>query len=275
MAVGEPEAGIREECSKPPPQPVRPAGASRASCRGPASRSKRISRPDGSDRARVVIEDLRALTEPLSCRWPRATLELGCARLAAEEGRGEDADRLFMSALEMHAELPMPIAHAEALLAHGTHLRRTGRPREAREPITAAAGAVRASQRRARDASGPRRAGRHGRQTASAGNRRLAVDSPGGAGRVARRGGNEQRADRRRATPLTQDGRPPSPTRVRQARYPFPTRSHPPRASTRIAIGRSPDANGPPGTYRALEDANGSTARAADGRPAATAPQEA
>jgi DNA-binding CsgD family transcriptional regulator/tetratricopeptide (TPR) repeat protein len=91
------------------------------------------------DRARTAIEDLRALTERLSCRWPRAALELGCARLTAHEGHGADADRRFESALEMHAELPMPIAHAEALLAYGTHLRRSGRPRQAREPIAGAA----------------------------------------------------------------------------------------------------------------------------------------
>ncbi len=91
-----------------------------------------------TDRAHAVIEDLRSFSERLSCRWPRAALELGSARLAGEEGAIEVADRLFESALEMHAELPMPIAHAEALLAHGTHLRRTGRPRLAREPITRA-----------------------------------------------------------------------------------------------------------------------------------------
>ena len=87
------------------------------------------------DRARALMEDLEGLTQRITCRWPRATLELGRARLAAAECRTETADREFGVALEMFARLPLPIAHAEALLAYGVHLRRSGRPREARRPI--------------------------------------------------------------------------------------------------------------------------------------------
>lgn len=105
------------------------------------------------DRARALIEDLEGLTKRLACRWPRAVLELGRARLAVAEGQTETADRQFGAALEMFAGLPLPIAHAEALLAHGVHLRRSGRPREARESIKLAvelcerAGAERVARR--------------------------------------------------------------------------------------------------------------------------------
>ncbi len=92
------------------------------------------------DLARNATEQLDTLSRRLPCSWPRAALELGRARLAAEEDRTGDADRQFEAALELHAKLPMPIAHAEALLAYGTHLRRSGRPREARQPITRACG---------------------------------------------------------------------------------------------------------------------------------------
>ncbi len=88
------------------------------------------------DRARALIDDLDELARPLSCRWPRAVLELGRARLAAADGRTEEADRRFEGALKIFAELPLPIAYAEALLAHGAHLRRSGRPRQARQPIS-------------------------------------------------------------------------------------------------------------------------------------------
>nr|WP_256469070.1 AAA family ATPase [Conexibacter sp. DBS9H8] len=90
------------------------------------------------DRARALIEDLELLAHPLSCRWPRAVLALGHARIAAAEGRLQEADRRFEAALGIFAELPMPIHHADALISHGVYLRRSGRPREAREPLSLA-----------------------------------------------------------------------------------------------------------------------------------------
>lgn len=90
------------------------------------------------DRARTLIEDLEELSRPLTCRWPAAQVAVGHARLAAAEGRREEADSSFARALSILAELPMPLAQAEVLLAWGAHLRRSGRPREAREPIALA-----------------------------------------------------------------------------------------------------------------------------------------
>ncbi len=88
--------------------------------------------------ARALMDELEQLSRPLPCRWPCAVLELGRARLAASEGSHEEAERRFADALAIFAELPMPIARAEALLSFGAHLRRGGRPREAREPLACA-----------------------------------------------------------------------------------------------------------------------------------------
>jgi len=90
------------------------------------------------DRVRALIEDLDELSRPLSSRWPRAVLALGRARLAAAEGEAERAEHLFAEALDLFAELPMPIAQAEALIVHGVHLRRGGHQRQAREPLARA-----------------------------------------------------------------------------------------------------------------------------------------
>jgi DNA-binding CsgD family transcriptional regulator len=87
------------------------------------------------DLARDLIEELDELSRPLRCRWPRAIVALGRAQLAAAIGDFEHADLLFGRALAMFDEVPMPIFRAEALVAYGSHLRRTGRPRDAREPL--------------------------------------------------------------------------------------------------------------------------------------------
>lgn len=91
-----------------------------------------------NDLARALIEDLECLAQPLSCRWPRAVVALGRAGLAASEGRHDDADRRFAQALAILDQLPLPIAQAEALTSCGAHLRRSGRPRQARAPLARA-----------------------------------------------------------------------------------------------------------------------------------------
>jgi DNA-binding CsgD family transcriptional regulator len=90
------------------------------------------------DRARELIGDLDRLSRPLSARWPRAVVALGRAQLAAVDARVDEADERFSRALGLFAELPMPIFHAEALITYGSHLRRSGRQRDAREPIARA-----------------------------------------------------------------------------------------------------------------------------------------
>lgn len=91
-----------------------------------------------SDHARELLRDLERISAPLPCRWPRAVLELGRAGLAAAEGASADADGHFEQALGILEELPLPLAHAEALLSYGAHLRRSGRPSQARAPLTRA-----------------------------------------------------------------------------------------------------------------------------------------
>ena len=91
-----------------------------------------------TDRAEELIDDLDRLAQPLSARWPRAVVALGRAQLAGAHRELEHSDRLFRRALEMFAEVPMPISHAEALITYGSHLRRGGRPRDAREPLARA-----------------------------------------------------------------------------------------------------------------------------------------
>ncbi|MGH2874105.1 MAG: AAA family ATPase [Solirubrobacteraceae bacterium] len=88
--------------------------------------------------AREQLERLTKLTGRLRARWPAAAVALGGARLAAARGSRDQADRAFRNACALFGELPYPIHRAEALIAHGGHLRRTGRPREAREPLAQA-----------------------------------------------------------------------------------------------------------------------------------------
>jgi DNA-binding CsgD family transcriptional regulator len=90
------------------------------------------------DRASLLIEELVQIARPLSSRWPRAMVALGRAQLAAIDGNTNEADRGFEQALSIFAELAFPIYHADALVGYGSYLRRSGRPREAREPLVRA-----------------------------------------------------------------------------------------------------------------------------------------
>ncbi len=91
-----------------------------------------------TDRANNVLEELEQLARPLSARWPQALLALGRAQVAAALGHGDDLDHEFGEALELFAALPMPLFYAEALITYGSHLRTTGHPRNAREPLARA-----------------------------------------------------------------------------------------------------------------------------------------
>jgi DNA-binding CsgD family transcriptional regulator len=65
-------------------------------------------------------------------------IALGHAGVAALEGRGALADERFKEAIARFAECAQPLEHAQALISFGTHLRRSGRPRDAREPLAQA-----------------------------------------------------------------------------------------------------------------------------------------
>lgn len=90
------------------------------------------------DEVRALVEQLEAFTASLGCRGPLAAAALGRAHLAAEAGRIEEADAYFRQAISIFSGLPRPIAAAETLISYGTHMRRTGRPRQSREPLARA-----------------------------------------------------------------------------------------------------------------------------------------
>lgn len=91
-----------------------------------------------TDDAIAVVEDLEALAAPLPCRWPRAVAASGHARLAERAGEIEEAEFQFARAMDLHAEVSMPLAEAETLISFGNFLRRTGRPSGARQPLALA-----------------------------------------------------------------------------------------------------------------------------------------
>ena len=91
-----------------------------------------------TDRARELSDDLDKRSQPLSARWPRAVVALGRAQLTATDARTDEADERFTRALALFAKLAMPTYHAEALVSYGSYLRRSGRPRDARERLTRA-----------------------------------------------------------------------------------------------------------------------------------------
>lgn len=136
------------------------------------------------ERVRVLLDQLEPLSAPLGARWPAVAIAVGHAGLEASAGRLGEADRQFLAALGICDELPYPIAHAETLLSYGRHLRRTGRPREARAPLGRAlelaerAGSGRlARQARAElgASGGRRRRGAEGRAALTAQEQRVAA----------------------------------------------------------------------------------------------------
>jgi DNA-binding CsgD family transcriptional regulator len=91
-----------------------------------------------AEQARELLADLESRAAMLPSRWPRAVIALGHAGLAALEGSREEADERFAQAIELFAAIGQPLEHAQALIAFGTYQRRTGRPRDAREPLAKA-----------------------------------------------------------------------------------------------------------------------------------------
>jgi DNA-binding CsgD family transcriptional regulator len=91
-----------------------------------------------AERARVVLDQLESCSQRLPSRWPHAVVALGQAGIAASEGSTERADERFAHAIARFAECSQPLEHAHALISFGTHLRRSARPRDAREPLARA-----------------------------------------------------------------------------------------------------------------------------------------
>ena len=89
-------------------------------------------------RARALLAELETGAAALPSRWPGAVIALGHAGVAALAGDGELADERYGEAIELFAACGQPLEHAQALISFGTHLRRSGRPRDAREPLARA-----------------------------------------------------------------------------------------------------------------------------------------
>ena len=138
---------------------------------------------DRIDRARELIEDLEGLTERLSCRWPRAVLELGRARLAAAEGPRGGRPEVPCGARDLRR-----VGDADLLRRGAARLRRLPAPQ--RQPALGARAARsrartrRASRRRARRASGASRARGAPAAVADAASRLLRADRPRAARRL-------------------------------------------------------------------------------------------
>jgi len=101
------------------------------------------------DRASELSASLEKICAPLPCQAPRAVAAAGHAGVAWRRGDFRQAETLYQKALSHNAATPMPLAHAETLIAYGRFLRHSGRVVESRHAlhqaleILAATGAVR------------------------------------------------------------------------------------------------------------------------------------
>ena len=87
------------------------------------------------DTARAWLDGFEPWAESTAAAWAHAVV-LHCRALLSED-EGE-AERLFQSALEAHAQAARPFERARSELAYGEFLRRAGRRVEAREHLQAA-----------------------------------------------------------------------------------------------------------------------------------------
>ena len=87
------------------------------------------------DTARAWLDGFEPWAESTAAAWAHAVV-LHCRALLSED-EGE-AERLFLAALEAHAQAARPFERARSELAYGEFLRRAGRRVEAREHLQAA-----------------------------------------------------------------------------------------------------------------------------------------
>jgi DNA-binding CsgD family transcriptional regulator len=90
------------------------------------------------ERVAALLAELETAAASLPSAWPAAVLALGRAGLAALDGATELADERYQGAIALFAAGAQPLEHASALTSFGTHLRRSGRPRDARDPLARA-----------------------------------------------------------------------------------------------------------------------------------------
>ncbi|MCA1702270.1 MAG: LuxR C-terminal-related transcriptional regulator [Actinobacteria bacterium] len=82
--------------------------------------------------ARHVIDWVAQRAAGLPTRWPKIAVAIGRAALAEHTGDRATAEAHFTHALELHKELPMPLARAQTLTDYGAFLTRHGETTRAR-----------------------------------------------------------------------------------------------------------------------------------------------
>ncbi|HET9118368.1 MAG TPA: hypothetical protein VFN75_09930, partial [Pseudonocardiaceae bacterium] len=82
--------------------------------------------------ARHVIDWVAQRAVSLPTVWPKIVVTAGQAALAERAGDSVQAESYFIQALELHRELPMPLARASTLTDYGAFLARRGERAPAR-----------------------------------------------------------------------------------------------------------------------------------------------
>jgi Tfp pilus assembly protein PilF len=76
--------------------------------------------------AQHVIDWVAQRATALPTRWPKIVVAAGKATLAERAGDRGLAENYFSQALDLHAELPMPLARSRTLTYYGAFLTRGG-----------------------------------------------------------------------------------------------------------------------------------------------------
>jgi ATP/maltotriose-dependent transcriptional regulator MalT len=87
------------------------------------------------ERAERFAQSLERLCQPLPCQAPRAVAAWGAATVAWHRGDIAAAETGFIRAVELSCTVPMPLSQAEALLAYGRFLRKSGQVSAARKVL--------------------------------------------------------------------------------------------------------------------------------------------
>jgi ATP/maltotriose-dependent transcriptional regulator MalT len=94
-----------------------------------------VDRVKDARRVTELLEERIVAVPRLPCRGPRILAHTARAALAARAGDEAGAERHYLAALALHAEIDLPLVRVETLLAYGGFLRRHGRVRDARAPL--------------------------------------------------------------------------------------------------------------------------------------------
>jgi DNA-binding CsgD family transcriptional regulator len=94
-----------------------------------------VDRVKDALRVTELLEECIAAVPCLPCRGPKIHAHTARAALAARAGDDAGAERHYLAALALHAEIDLPLVRVETLLADGAFLRRHGRSRDARAPL--------------------------------------------------------------------------------------------------------------------------------------------